>query len=669
VDENKLTERLRFLGVTLLWDADPVDRRPDLVAQRLLRTSLYLQHLEDTKAFFRSLDNPDADGLGKDYAFVKPALESGDLLTSLAKMLDRYACPAVAFALKRHESLSYEQYFQQQILYAKDETYETKRNTFLNTYPIARDALQTIATNFQRNLRLACKRVIADRDAITLLYQDTYRELTLHSLTRINPSGSDFHKGGQQVLILTFSANNARRPIPELQIVYKPSDVEVDCLVVGNSVAVNRALETEFMKESLTEIFNSLTSAQPDKGRFEPLPTYRILPRKYMSQQAAPVPLREAYGYIEYLKYELTGTKRSFFNYYPFGAGASDYTIFRRQDATPIIRRLYRQMGDWMAIACTFSLIDLHIENVRIMGYQAYLIDLETSLSTRIDDLRDTGLLDTSPTSVGGINGGQWEDEEDYVWFWNPQQREMHKVRNKKYGQNRLWHYKPNLSLVPVDWRSLLEGLRTGLHALASGAASERFETWFERVKGVLVRVLPFGTMEWLKIREEIYLYRDLKQAQYELDRVTAAVLLKRLTKEYNNYSEYKKNMGPPAAWPEPAFVVMQESVAGSDLRNLDIPTFYHRIGTTDLLDSRGNVVPIPNQVMIEDQQGTKDVPTDLKRATYFEHPPTDAFVRPQLSALTESGAEKSVERRLAKLIRDDLRDELGHGRPVTLGH
>ena len=63
-------------------------------------------------------------------------------------------------------------------------------------------------------------------------------------LKKIKTTGNDFHKGGKQVLILTFqlagpAAGGAGKP--ELgRVVYKPSAVEIDCRIVGDSATVNK---------------------------------------------------------------------------------------------------------------------------------------------------------------------------------------------------------------------------------------------------------------------------------------------------------------------------------------------------------------------------------------------------------------------------------------------
>src|SRR5581483_3988894 len=112
-----------------------------------------------------------------------------------------------------------------------------------------------------------------------------------------------------------------------------------------------------------------------------------------------PAPVRQPYGYMEYLTYEHS-PGRSIYNYYPFGS--SDFVIFPKQKPGPIIEKCYRQMGELLAMACVFSITDMHLENVRVMGYEPYLIDLEISLTKANSDVDTTGFF----ASALGVDAG-----------------------------------------------------------------------------------------------------------------------------------------------------------------------------------------------------------------------------------------------------------------------
>src|SRR5262249_10216865 len=241
---------------------------------------------------------------------------------------------------------------------------------------------------------LACQRIIADKRTIQEFFEEDNSLFVLLSLQQIESSGSDFHKGGKQVLILHF--NTLFGPF---KLVYKPSDVEIDCLITGDARAIRKVIP-DFMMESLVEIFNKLVREQ--KGAHPhalPLPTYKILPFRRMSTEPPANPpfaaVPQLYGYIEYLKDDAT--------YWPSSANYT--TLFTSTEDKRHITNFYQQTGEWLALACTFSLMDLHLQNVRVRAYQPHLIDLEASLGEYIEEVKSTLLLDPPLNVYGGING------------------------------------------------------------------------------------------------------------------------------------------------------------------------------------------------------------------------------------------------------------------------
>lgn len=499
---------------------------------------------------------------------------------------------------------------------------------FRNNYPITDNALVRIAANFRANIKDACGRAFADRTAIQNLFIDLYPGLTLTSLKAIKSTGSDFHKGGKQVLVLTFGTFWWWGRIPwwsDLKVVYKPTDLEIDCLLVGNSNAVNAVTApTQFMVNSLVEIFNNRAAANPP-ANFEPLPTYRILPRFPTSNMPigpAGLPIRAAYGYMEYLGYDLTGIPIPYSNYYL--TGESDYLIYQKQDETQIVPRFYRQMGEWLAFATMFAITDMHMENVRVTKYQPRLIDLEISLTKVFNfDVTETTMFKvTMGTTLGGINGVR-NDEAEFL----RQVRliggflQIGRVPLGKEFQNRLRAMRPSERVVQVNSFLLLQGLRNAMAVIRAGQQNGDFTAWFNRLTNtnVLVRVLPYGTTDWERTRKRVY--EDMvESAPGRLLRPTIIQIMQsQLNLDFPNYV-------PPGL---PKFTAMIPGTAialgpaATDLENFDIPAFYHRIGTTDILDSNGHVIVIPVQVIVNGNQ----VNTNVGRADYFAASPTTANV------------------------------------------
>ncbi|MEO8970378.1 MAG: DUF4135 domain-containing protein, partial [Ktedonobacteraceae bacterium] len=263
---------------------------------------------------------------------VEPALTKPGLLTDLCNILDEYLVSAVNTDLQQSKA-TYGQYFESLF---KD--YPNSVVSFLKKYPNTAQALTKINTYFEQNIFTACERILNDWSYLQGTFVDQ-KDSFLDQLTDIHSTGSDFHKGGQQVLLLTFSTKPARtEPArPPVRIVYKPSDLEVDCLIIGNTQAVNN-FRPNFQQASLMEILNGLIKTSANQVLMQ-FPTYKILPIYPGSQlqrdTAGRLPLRNSYGYIQFLEYD--GISPSL-----------------EVDGTCL--RYYTLLGQLAAIACTFSL-------------------------------------------------------------------------------------------------------------------------------------------------------------------------------------------------------------------------------------------------------------------------------------------------------------------------
>jgi Domain of unknown function (DUF4135) len=652
MDLNQLRAALSQLGVTLQGgDDDPPNFAAVLPDQRLYRASLYLRRLQNTRTFLTTtLNQAPPVGIGAGaagYNFCRTALQSTTLIDALALELDQWVVPAVknvVLALPLPNGMAdYQNYFVNNILNVADVTYDLNVNNFFVQYPITDNALNQITNNFQQNIKIACDRILDDHanNRIRDLFIGQYPNLNIRSLKAIKSTGSDFHKGGKQVLILTFDAvwwEGWKPHWIDLKVVYKPTDLEIDCLLVGNSAAVNN-VTPGFQVQSLAEIFNAWVLAHPNPGPRETLPTYRILPRNPTSAAPGfPLPVRNAYGYIEFLGHE-TSYSIGAANYYPLGS--SDFLIFRNQDETTIIPRCYRQAGHWIALSCTFSLLDLHIENVRISKYVPDLIDLEISLTEPVATVQQTLLLLGGMAPLGGING-EYNEAETFAWVvdvLNPgapnQSLAIEKEYVRKYFQNRLYALRPNKKLVPVNPYWLFTGLRIGMNVLQEIQNAGGFNAWIARINNVLVRVVPVATRDWQAARRDIYESTVVAAPPpAALPANIADALRHALTPAFHAYAL--------APTPEPRFMVYAAAAATTDLQNFDIPAFYHRIGSVELLDSTGAVMAVPATVTVNNPgppPPTLVQNTNVGRVTYYAAAPTAANVQAgQIVALTGPG-------------------------------
>jgi len=603
-----------------------------------MRAAIYLAELQAAQKFFQT--NNAGIG-GANAAFVRTALRDPGLLTQLAEALDFFTAPAFETDIAQLPVApgSVQNYFNNQIFGAG---YAVNVAAFRARFPIVNTALVTVANNFRNNIQQMCQRVIADRAAIENLLEEEGTILSLTGLTGIRSSGSDFHKGGQQVLILTFSKLLSVGDVPtwgSIKVVYKPSDIEADCLLCGNSEQVNRATPG-FMTSSLFEIFNTAVyrykAANPG-SQLRQLPTYGFLPRNYLSTNnpvPVPVPLANSYGYIEYLTYDAS-FGLNIFNYYPFGS--SDFLIFPKQKEAPIIEDFYRQLGELVAIACTFSITDMHLENVRSRKYHPHLIDLELSLTKANANVETTTFFGPA----GGINKSRIEGK-DYTWIFVEAARPyIDKDYTPTDGQNRLYAQRGTRKLVPVNAFWLLAGLNDGMALLRYAQGTNDFAAWFARLNRVLVRSLPFNTTFFTALRNLIF--PDTLRDPVNFGSTLAASIQRNLTGSLDQQGGlYAANPTP-----QPGFVVLQQPYSGADYQNLDVPSFYHVIGTTGIVDARGVLVPVPNNFNLPN---TNVVP--IGRTTYFVAPPTaNAVYAAQVQTLTGGGFVGRVAALQAEVI------------------
>jgi hypothetical protein len=598
------------------------------------RSVLYLAQLRQASEF---LTKTLPIALNDNDNFIWRALVARNLLNELAAALD----PFVMAALNNegnptnpggHAYASIDDFFTQAIFDATGDvdTLPGKLAAFFGTYAIANAALTNATNNFQTNIQTACTRILADRALIEAAFPPDDGDFSLAYLQTIQTTGSDFHKGGTQVLLLTFAAWLPSGKAGTFRLVYKPSDLELDCRIAGDTDALRKVPGFEtFAGSSLIEIVNGLIAAEKQahpKSKLDPLPTYRILPRVRTSTTSQPntypIAVRSAYGYIEYLQHD---NSASYGAYGFYLAGKSDYVLFRNQHQTPIVASFYRQLGQLVALAGIFGIEDMHGENVRVRGYRPYFIDLEVSLTNTIDDIVQTMLFDGEFGGVTGVTG----PGSLVVKPFSP--RLLERDRPRKRMENRLIALTPAEKLVGADPFSLIDGMETMVDLIAANRTA--FDAWFAQIsQGTLVRVLPYATADLRTLNDSIYLTqhyatRTLDAAVTELIGLQAADSLK----------AYARAATPPP----PVFFAAQLPVMQPDFDQFDVPIFYRRVDATDMIDSRGARVPVGPSVTINGVQRAVDPP--LTRTTYYAEPMT-AKIQAAVAKLDADAAAKKAK-------------------------
>jgi hypothetical protein len=543
---------------------------------------------------------------GKEIKKILPALRSKGLLNHLFTEKNQHGVPAHVTPAIDNILLSGEpetvetpqqkeerrQRIMQRVL-PDHEDWNKKREEFYKAHSITKHALRTTVLNFWNNIAQCCGRVLADWGAISNVF---FPEQTIQHLTEIQPTDSDPHKGGKQVLILTFDFTK--------KLVYKPSDIEVDCLLIGQSDPSNNELRDFFTKtKSLMEIVNESIERQ---GKLKPLPTYKLLPRNPGSQ-IEDHQIRNSYGYIEFLTHE-----------------ESDYQIERiqskklvgqkqqtrqKQQATKIA--WCEAAGQLMALAVTFSLTDMHTGNVIAHRYTPYLIDLETSFTKRVESIQDTEI--NRPFMESKCSASS-----------------PHCLRMNR-----------QVLVVDLFGREVSSSFVEMLQLLRSLKESKPFSSWCQRLGKVITRVVPFATDSLQKIIDNVY-KEPTRPRERLLDQQ-----LRDAIEEVFPFQELQSKF-EQRIFTEPKHLLTTHKQFSEDFKNLDIPVFYHRIGTLYLMNSKGQRVEV---VGLQDKR------------EYFDKDPFEAIKEQQIYNL---GPE-----RITKLTENLLQfwgdDEFGHGAKSAL--
>jgi len=525
------------------------------------------------------------------YEKVKPAFSSSHLLTGLCHLLDEPTVEVVNAAISR---TSYGQYFEGLF---KD--YSASIQRLLPQDSTIYIVFKLIKEHFRDNILTACKRVLSDWDALGKMFVDREGQ-RLDQLTEITSTGSDFHKGGQQVLILSFNTEPDKK---QLRIVYKPSDLEVDCLIMGDTRALEKAGLGDFQEESLMEILWLMKTPQ-DVPPYD-FPRYKILPRNPGSRLERDgnghLPIRTSYGYLEFLEY-----------------GDSQRQLSRENKDT-LCKRFYTILGQLAAVACTFSLSDLHIENLIAHQYTPYLIDLENSLTRPIDQLSATEMTTGVIVNGGAIDGVLLEDVVPTVISDSAKQIDMSTYYRP--GKNRLWTDKTALIGVAEYGQFLVEGFRNTMESIHLTYERKRFNDWFTRLKrGAIVRIVPLGSNQLHDIL--ISTFSSQKRAE-DVRPALEKKMMAELAAAYQTWKAAIDSNKTPISWETfPRFLCLQPQYVIDDLASYDVPVFYFQLSTGNVMDSHGRQIVISTTIDIN--KDAKPVGSLLKRATFFFTPPLD---------------------------------------------
>jgi Domain of unknown function (DUF4135) len=593
------------------------------------RAELFRVELESTRRLF--------DGYAQRHPAVSEALGSVRLLGTLALVLDDYVAPGVvadinvfsenAYPGRPIALEDYKRYVAAMLERAADPyrlaaSWETATQTssdgawrglqaFYRRYPMIRSMVDAATQNFQQSILRCCDRVLEDwPDLQTFFFGGT----VLNKLVRIETTGSDFHKGGGQVVILTF----CDAVLQERRLVYKPTDVERDLRCVGDTAALAAALPNLqvvtnkgvtaliLLNNAAGSLGEMLTAQAALTGSAYTVPVYHILPVWPGSALAAvngAVPIRKSYGYLEFLT-----------------SDAAD-----NQFATPQQRQqFYKSFGAEVALCWVFQIIDLHQGNLIVHDRLPYLIDLEMAC---------TGIMESpSNTNLGQAYGRfTVPDPQRAVEVWNSRLSYLPAARRLP-TKNALYDTAGTLVAPGAADRyqvsqAFINSVDLIMHNLAA------YDAWILAAQHVVTRILPFGTdllqalaqglndpaspQSSVVFPEQI----ELKTLGFGRDEIGngwgANFLVAALAAAG---SAPALNLGYDAIAPKFAFWFDPRTAA--DFAAGDIPTYYQKMDTPQALNSVGDFVPVTYDSAIQATAAVSQQPLANALVTLWGTPP-----------------------------------------------
>ena len=498
--------------------------------------------------------------------------------------------------------------------------------------------LHARANNFRRNIEKVLERVLKHYQLLAKYF--LHQEHNKVHLQKIEMTGSDPHRGGQQVLILNFANKDTHKQVG--RIVYKPSSVLTAAYVAGNSMLLNQGenpLLHNFEGKSLFELCNDLLEENDPK-----LATYLIYPCEASVWN-------ESYGFIEYLSHEpwpsldkkkevrdiltaIPPAKRYQTKYlktmlrnklklqYPdikqeeiirvldindyievmfTEELKKEYTKIKAQGQTSdfiledeeAMVKYGRTCGMLTAIARTFGMSDWHVQNLIAHLGVLVPIDLETVFQNNLNLAKEIGCFDSD---FGAMRSrGHFQERIDLL----VDSEGLLRTSLQAVEKNRIYQINEDGDLIPREpyqdhfmWG--FEKIMNLLHY-----ENQSFQDWFNRdvIQQLWIRKLPLNTNSLMINKEKFF------ESTYDGEEFCRKIYSNRLREWLNRIDEkgeilQNKNINEKIIqdqlFEDPVFSVCQQAHQLNDLRAGDIPFFCSRCDERELYDSHGNIINLP---------------------------------------------------------------------------
>ncbi|HAS42661.1 MAG TPA: hypothetical protein DCS93_19430 [Microscillaceae bacterium] len=565
----QLRERINTLGI------NPPDE---------LRTIYYLEILERIKTQLAAIpENEEAeDGQRIDRQVIEQAFQNEnltDLLDTYARIFDNVihgglnAEIADAFAKDNTQNTA------EKVITARMVETNYVEQFYTRYYPF----LGTITRNIERNviasMTRVARRISADLSDLNKVFGGGIQSLRL-----IETLDDILVKRGQQTLLLTFNTSDG-----DTKIVYKPYDIEMDALIVGDSVALGRA-DTHFFagedEKSFYELINEVLerSTRIISGRAHLMPTYKLLPRNYGSRRVSITDLTKAYGYVEFLSNEKT--KENYQN--PLGAfSGQTYDDYFISNEPEIAERFFTILGQTAPIAHFLSLTGANHQNLIVYNFLPYLVEPGSLFYNPLDKddgvtrFYTLGLLEFTEKFFG-IEKTSGSMPETYS------RQVIETIRSK----NRLWDASTNAPIFPQNF---IDQIATGIDTVTKTFRNIIFGDWLSRARRATTRYTIYSTRDYTSDYQSILNDKSIISATNS-DAFNAWAYA-RTQQRFEEWSNQLTTENPDDTYGLRFLGVLPEYTY-QDYANGDLPVFYHKLNTRQVVNSQGIVLTLPSQTI-----------------------------------------------------------------------
>lgn len=222
-------------------------------------------------------------------------------------------------------------------------------------------------------------------------------------------------------------------------------------------------------------------------------------------------------------------------------------------------------------------------------------------------------------------------------------------IERYQHGKNRLWEGPHALINTAQYSEPMRKGFENTMELIRRALQKGNpFDSWFTRLKkGAIVRIVPLGT----NVFQELIGYVFSPNNRQNIPVAARQDMERHLSTAYDTWAN------APATTP-PQFLCLQLEYVINDIVNFDVPVFYHQLNTSNVMDSWGTTITIPDTITIDGRQ--KPIRGLLNRAAYFSAPPLDEVQRVQLGDINHGNTSPTQVKVLLGQLQSGIESNKG---------